>query len=128
MTKFRTHIFKSNGGHLRIVLEPGKPLFEGGIKVGDRPGRYADFVNGEFVTENEADIEKLRSLPNFGSDFVELTGEDESVSSGKGNEPEAPKLEKLTKSQLLAFAKEKGVEVDETLTKAQIIERINVAN
>lgn len=130
MAKFRTHIYKSGsaGGHLRIVLESGQPIFEGGVKVGDKPGRFADFVNGEYVTDSEADIKKLRSMPTFGVDFVEITDEDEKASSGKQDSAEKEiQLEKLTKSELLSLAKEKGVEADESLTKAQIIERITAA-
>ena len=38
MTKFNSHI-KS----LKIVLKPAMPIFEGGTKVGDTPGEYAQF-------------------------------------------------------------------------------------
>lgn len=35
-------------------------------------GRWAQFTNGEYATENEVHAEKLRNAPNFGQDFYEV--------------------------------------------------------
>jgi F420-0:gamma-glutamyl ligase-like protein len=56
MAKFISHI-KS----LKIVLKPAMPTFEGGTKVGDVPGKYALFVDGQFETQDEEIIEKLEA-------------------------------------------------------------------
>ncbi len=137
MATFRTRIFKSGGGSLRIVVKPGMPQFEGGVKVGDKPGVYADFVGGEFVTKDKEVIEKLRSLPTFGIDFIEVTDEDEKAGKNAGSEnadqsgddggdqsdPRA-ELEKLTKSQLQELAQERGITLDANLKKAEIIDAL----
>lgn len=125
MTKFVTKIFKPSAGHLRIVLQSAMPIYEGGQRVGDKPGRYADFVNGVFETDNEADIEKLRSLPTFGVDFYEV-GTGETGTKAEAQQPSAGSdaLSGMTKPQLLTYAKEQGVEVDASLTKPQLIERL----
>lgn len=140
MATFRTRIYKSGGGSLRIVVKPGMPQFEGGVKVGDKPGVYADFVGGEFKTSDKEVIAKLRSLPTFGTDFVEVTDEDEKAGSKAGNtgdgndqtggntagdqtDPRA-ELEKLTKPQLQELAKERGVALDPNLKKAEIVDAL----
>lgn len=136
MATFKTRIFKTGGGHLRIVIKPGTPIFEGGVRVGDRPAVYADFVGGEFVTKDKEVIEKLRSLSTFGIDFVEVTDEDKKVAgkdagnentdqtggntAGDQSDPRG-ELEKLTKQQLQELAQERGVALDANLKKAEII-------
>lgn len=113
MTKFNSHI-KS----LRIVLKPAMPVFEGGIKVGDQPGKYAQFVDGQFETDDSEVIAKLESLPTFGVDFWKASDEAE-----KEKEPEVDgDLHKLTKKELQAMAEEKGIELDGSETKDRLIE------
>ncbi len=91
MTKFNSHI-KS----LKIVLKPAMPIFEGGQKVADALGKYAQFSDGQFQTE-----EKEPSPVDGDSDN---------------------NLEKLTKKELQALATEKGVELQGDETKDQLIE------
>jgi len=123
MTKFRTHIYKPNGGNLRITVEPAKPIYKDGQKVGDQPGKYADFVGGVFETNDQKVVDYLKNLSTFGVDFFE-------VPEGDGESPKSPPksaetdLESLTKAELIALAQEKGIEVDEKLTKAEILERL----
>jgi hypothetical protein len=124
MAKFKTHIFKAGGGNLKITIEPAKPLFKDGQKVGDQPGKYADFIGGVFETNDKKVIEKLKSLPNFGVDFFEVPEDEESKEPAKAKEPD---LESLTKAELLEFARTKNIEVEESLTKAEIIEKIKSA-
>ena len=114
MTKFNSHI-KS----LKIVLKPAMPTFEGGTKVGDVPGKYALFVDGQFETQDEEIIEKLESLQTFNVDFWKV---DESEQS-KDKEPEVDgDLQKHTKKELQALATEKGIELDGSETKDRLIE------
>jgi hypothetical protein len=114
MTKFNSHI-KS----LKIVLKPAMPTFEGGTKVGDVPGKYALFVDGQFETQDKEIIEKLESLQTFNVDFWKV---DESEQS-KDKEPEVDgDLQKHTKKELQAMAEEKGIELDGSETKDRLIE------
>lgn len=124
MAKFKTHIFKAGGGNLKITIEPAKPLFKDGQKVGDQPGKYADFVGGIFETSDKKVVEKLKSLPNFGVDFFEVPEDEEPKEPAKAKEPD---LESLTKTELLELARTKNIEVEESLTKAEIIEKIKSA-
>lgn len=113
MTKFNSHI-KS----LKIVLKPAMPTFEGGTKVGDVPGKYALFVDGQFETQDEEIIEKLESLPTFNVDFWKASDEAE-----KTKELEVDgDLQKHTKKELQALAEEKGIELDGSETKDRLIE------
>lgn len=114
MTKFNSHI-----KNLRIVLVPATPIFEGGVKVGDKPGQYAQFDGGKFETSDPKVVEKLKNLPTYGVDFFEASDEPAELAQNA-----EPNLESLTKTQLVALAQEKGVEVDEGLTKAELIERL----
>jgi hypothetical protein len=123
--RFMTRIYKPGGSHLRIVLQAAMPIFEGGQRVGDRPGRYADFANGEYVTDNQADIEKLRSLPGYGVDFTEVS--DKEVAQAVASTPTSSvtdDLTAMTKPQIVEWAKAKGIEVDASLTKPQMIEAL----
>lgn len=114
MAKFNSHI-KS----LKIVLKPAMPTFEGGMKVGDVAGKYAQFVDGQFETNDEEVIAKLESLQTFGVDFWKV---DESEQS-KDKEPEVDgDLQKHTKKELQALAEEKGIELDGSETKDRLIE------
>lgn len=122
MAKFKTHIYKANGGHLRITIETAKPLFKDGHRIGDEPGKYADFVGGVFETNDKKVIDYLKNRPNFGVDFFEVP-EDEPAQIHQSS---GPNLETLTKQELIALAQGKGIEVDEKLTKAEIIDRLKV--
>jgi len=116
MTKFNSHI-KS----LKIVLKPAMPIFEGGQKVADALGKYAQFSDGQFQTEDKEIIERLEKLPTFGVDFwkVDEAEQDESSKVDEGSENN---LEKLTKKELQSLATEKGIEFDGTETKDRLIE------
>jgi hypothetical protein len=113
MTKFNSHI-KS----LKIVLKPAMPTFEGGTKVSDVPGKYAQFVDGQFETQDEEIIAKLEALPTFNVDFWKASDE-----SKQTKEPEVDgDLQKHTKKELQALAEEKGIELDGSETKDRLIE------
>ncbi len=115
MTKFNSHI-KS----LKIVLKPAMPIFEGGQKVADAPGQYAQFTDGQFETQDEEVIAKLEKLPTFGVDFWRASDEPEQI---KDKEPEVDgDLQKHTKKELQALAEEKGIELDGSETKDRLIE------
>jgi hypothetical protein len=113
MTKFNSHI-KS----LKIVIKPAMPKFEGGTKVGDVPGKYALFVDGQFETQDEEILEKLLSLPTYGVDFWKSSDEpaQEKESTVDGD------LQKYTKKELQAMAEEKDIELDGSETKDSLIE------
>lgn len=113
MAKFNSHI-KS----LKIVLKPAMPIFEGGLKVGDTPGEYAQFADGQFETANEEAISKLEILPTFGVDFWKVSEESSPIDPPTVD----GELQKLTKKELQALAGEKGVELDGTETKDRLIE------
>ena len=114
MTKYNSHI-KS----LRIVIKPAMPKFEGGTKVGDVPGKYAQFVDGKFETQDEEIIAKLESLSTFNVDFWKASEESE---QNKDKEPEADgDLQKRTKKELQVMAQEKGIELDGSETKDSLI-------
>lgn len=113
MAKFNSHI-KS----LRIVLKPAMPIFEGGTKVADAPGKYALFVDGQFESKDEEVIAKLESLPTFNVDFWKVTDEPEQTKA-----PEVDgDLQKYTKKELQSMLEEKGVELDGSETKDRLIE------
>ncbi len=116
MAKFNSHI-----KNLKIVLKPAMPVFEGGLKVGDSAGQYAQFVDGKFETKDEKIIERLESLSTFGVDFWK-TDEAEQDESSKVDEGSETNLEKLTKKELQSLATEKGIEFDGTETKDRLIE------
>jgi len=113
MAKFNSHI-KS----LKIVLKPAMPVFEGGLKIGDSPGEYAQFSDGQFETANEEHIAKLEGLPTFGIDFWRVSEESSPIDPPTVD----GELQKLTKKELQTLAGEKGVEVDGTETKDRLIE------
>jgi hypothetical protein len=114
MAKFNSHI-KS----LRIVLKPAMPVYEGGIKVGDNTGRYAQFVDGQFETKDEKDIEKLESLSTFNVDFFKASEEDAEKTQAPTVDGD---LQKLTKKELQALAAEKEIALDGTETKDRLLE------
>ena len=116
MAKFNSHI-KS----LRIVLKPSQPKFEGGLKVGDTPGEYAQFTNGQFETNDEKIIEKLTGLPTFGVDFFKVEESDQKEPSTVDGDSDND-LQKLTKKELQSLATEKGIELEGTETKDRLIE------
>lgn len=114
MAKFNSHI-KS----LRIVLKPAMPVYEGGIKVGDNTGRYAQFVDGQFETKDEKDIEKLESLSTFNVDFFKTSEEDAEKTQSPTVDGD---LQKLTKKELQALAAEKEIVLDGSETKDRLLE------
>lgn len=116
MTKFNSHI-KS----LKIVLKPAMPIFEGGQKVADALGKYAQFSDGQFQTEDKEIIERLEKLPTFGVDFWKVDEAEQNESSKVDGDSET-NLEKLTKKELQSLATEKGIEFDGTETKDRLIE------
>ena len=116
MTKFNSHI-KS----LKIVLKPAMPIFEGGQKVADALGKYAQFSDGQFQTEDKEIIERLEKLPTFGVDFWKVD-EAEQDESSNVDEVSENNLEKLTKKELQSLATEKGIKFDGTETKDRLIE------
>ena len=113
MAKYNSHIKR-----LRIVLKPAMPVFEGGVKVSDQPGEYAQFEDGQFETQDEAVIEKLESLGTFKIDFWRVSEE----SSPTEDTTVDKDLAKLTKKELQTLAKDKSVEVDGTESKERLIE------
>ena len=115
MAKFNSHIKK-----LKIVLQPAMPIFEGGLKVGDKPGVYALFEDGQFETQDEAVIQQLEELGTFKIDFWRVSDE----SSPTEDTTVDKDFVKLTKKELQTLAKEKGVEVDGTETKDRLIELV----
>lgn len=116
MTKFNSHI-KS----LKIVLKPAMPIFEGGQKVADALGKYAQFSDGQFQTEDKEIIERLEKLPTFGVDFWKVDEAEQDEPSKVDGDSET-NLEKLTKKELQSLATEKGIEFDGTETKDRLIE------
>lgn len=120
MTLFNSHIKT-----LRIVLTPSRPIYEQGVRLGDTQGKYIQFENSRFQTDDKEVIEKMEKLPTFGVDFWRVSGES-AQTTPKNESPQKTEsdLESLTKAELLALAKEKKIEVDEGLTKAEIIERL----
>jgi hypothetical protein len=44
---------------LRIVLKPAMPVYEAGVKVGDQPGEYAQFEDGQFETKTKRLLKNL---------------------------------------------------------------------
>ena len=117
MTKFNSHI-KS----LKIVLKPAMPIFEGGQKVADAPGKYAQFSDGQFQTDDKEIIERLEKLPTFGVDFWKASEKPDQEESHKVDEDSDSNLEKLTKKELQSLATEKGIDLDGTETKDRLIE------
>ncbi len=116
MTKFNSHI-KS----LKIVLKPAMPIFEGGQKVADALGKYAQFSDGQFQTEDKEIIDRLEKLSTFGVDFFKVDESEQKEPSPVDGDSDN-NLEKLTKKELQALATEKGVELQGDETKDQLIE------
>lgn len=120
MTLFNSHIKT-----LRIVLTPSRPIYEQGVRLGDTQGKYIQFENSRFQTDDKEVIEKLEKLPTFGVDFWRVSGESaQATPQNESPQKTESDLESLTKAELLALAKEKKIEVDEGLTKSEIIERL----
>lgn len=114
MVTYNSHI-----KNLRVALIPARPIFEGGIKVGDTLGKHALFVGGQFQTDDKESIEKLEKLPTFGVDFWRVSDE-----PAKPQEPQTKQesdLGSLTKQELLEVAKERNIEVDSNLGKQEIL-------
>ena len=113
MTKFNSHI-KS----LKIVLKPAMPIFEGGQKVADALGEYAQFADGQFETTNEEHVSKLEGLSTYGIDFWKVSEESTPIDPPTVD----GELQKLTKKELQTLAGEKNVELDGSETKDRLIE------
>jgi len=113
-------IYNSHIKNLRIVITPARPIYEGGTRVGDTVGGYAQFEGGQFQTDDKKIIAKLESLPTFGIDFWR-------ASEKEGDEPKEekspePKLESLTRQELLKTAQDKGLEVSPEAAKKELLE------
>ena len=118
-------LFNSRIKTLRIVLTPSRPIFEQGVRLGDTQGKYVQFENGRFQTDDKEVIEKLEKLPTFGVDFWRISEEPaQTTPKDKSQQNTESDLGSLTKAELLALAKEKKIEVDEGLTRPEIIERL----
>lgn len=62
--------FIAQGANFRAVLRPPQSGFDaGGSFVITKPEHAAEFVNGLFTTDDEFEIERLKSLPSFGQIF-----------------------------------------------------------
>lgn len=117
MTKYNSHI-----KNLRIVITPAKPIFEAGIRTGDTQGKYAQFENGYYQTDDKKIIDKLESLPTFKVDFWRISDESKKTQE---NENQGPDFESMTKQELTQVIKDKGLEVDPKLNKKELIELLN---
>lgn len=115
-------LFNSRIKILRIVLTPSRPIFEQGVRLGDTQGKYVQFENGRFQTDDKETIEKLEKLPTFGVDFWKVSDEPAKPQESQTNQE--ANLESLTKTQLLGLAKEREIEVDAGLSRPEIIERL----
>lgn len=69
-------IYNSHIKDLKIVLKPAQPIFEGGLRVGDKSGQYAQFSGGRFETKDKDVIEKLEGLSTFNVDFWKVEKEE----------------------------------------------------
>ena len=114
MIKYNSHIKT-----LRIVIMPAKPIFEGGVRTGDTQGKYAQFENGRYQTNDEKIIKKLESLSTFGIDFWRVTDEPAKEDKDKSSEPD---LESMTRQELLQMAEGKGLEVNPQAQKKELLE------
>jgi len=116
MAKFNSHIKR-----LRIVLKPATPIFEGGLKIGDQPGIYATFEDGQFETKDGELVKQLEELDTFKIDFWRVSDESSPVEDTTVDKD----FVRLTKKELQTLAKDKGVEVDGTETKERLIELVS---
>ena len=106
-------------------MTPSRPIFEQGVRLGDTQGKYVQFENGRFQTDDKEVVEKLEKLPTFGVDFWRVPEEPaQTTPKAESQQNTESDLESLTKAELLALAKEKKIEVEEGLPKAEIIERL----
>ncbi len=112
MTSFHSPI-----KNLKIVVKSGTPVYEGGVKIGDRPGKYAQFVNGVFETNDKEIINHLMKMPTFGFDFFKGDKKETENQSNVSNE----NLQTKTKTELLAMANDKGIAVNKDASKEEII-------
>lgn len=103
-------------------MTPSRPIYEQGVRLGDTQGKYVKFENGRFQTDDKEVIEKLEKLPTFGFDFWKVSSEPAKPQASQTSQE--TDLESLTKTQLLELAKERKIEVEEGLNKAEIIERL----
>ena len=105
------------------------------LQVADRVvlWRNADYITDEQVDEianviqepSEAPESEDEAEPAQGSTEAESTSESASESSESASESKP--LEDMTKAELLAYAQERGVEVFESWTKAEIVAAIEAA-
>jgi len=113
-------LFNSHIKNLRIVVTPSRPIYEQGVRLGDTKGKYIQFENGRFQTDDKETIERLKKLPTFGIDFWMV--EDKPDLEEKQKEPLEGDLESQTRQELLQLAKDKGLEVDSKATKKELLE------
>lgn len=100
-------------------MTPSRPIYEQGVRLGDTQGKYVQFENGRFHTDDKETIEKLQKLPTFGVDFWRVSDE-----PAKPQANQEPDLESMTKVQLLELAKQRNIEVEDGLNKPELIERL----
>ncbi len=113
-------VYNSHIKNLRIVITPARPIFEGGTRVGDTTGAYARFEGGQFQTDDKKVIAKLESFPTFGIDFWRAS--DKAEDEPKNEKSSEPKLESLTRQELLKIAQDKGLGVNPEATKKELLD------
>ena len=106
-------------------MTPSRPIYEQGVRLGDTQGKYAQFENGRFQTDDQETIERLEKHSTFGVDFWKVSDEPAKPQASKTTQE--PDLESLTKTQLLEIAKERKIEVDVGLNRPELIERLKTA-
>lgn len=114
-------LFNSHIKNLRIVVTPSRPIYEQGVRLGDTQGKYIQFENGRFQTDDKEIIEKVKKLPTFGIDFWMVEDKPESKEDEQ-KEPLESEFESQTRQELLQIAKDKGLEVDSKATKKELLE------
>ena len=117
---FVTSVAKGDN-NLRIILEHGNAIYEGGVRIGIKKPIFANFKNGRFTTDNPKYIAKLRGIKSYGSSFYEATDDGKEEVETENKLP-VENLSSKTKPQLIAIAKQRGKEVKEGMTKPQLLE------
>ena len=100
--------------------------------------RVVTWRNADYITDEQVDeIANVIQEPSESADSVdeaepaqgstEAESASESASESSESASESKPLEDMTKAELLAYAEERGVEVYESWTKAEIIAAIEAA-
>lgn len=113
--------FVSKYANLTRVIQPAGHLFENGRQVGYNAGKRAQFVEGKFETDDEKIIKVLKNTEGVWIDDGK-TAEDIEKNEEKTSEDTQPKLESLTRQELLQLAKDKELEVGSKATKKELLE------